>query len=157
MYTTQVGKGKGEREEGGMKHSYKCRKQTFSYGLLCTQPWRAPPHPLHPPEPARDLPCSSIHTTIPCRSLRTRPPAHAANPGIPAEHPGCCWHPAPSSPPPIYTFLKTVGHYPFQTPPLYEGKGCSARSGKGGGRGTRADTSLFPVRADHIKAVVYLR
>ncbi len=125
-------------------------KQTFFLWSYCVLSRGAPPHPPTPQNPPKGPPSSCIHNSIPRRSLCFHPPAHAVNPSIPAPHPGCKLHPAPFPPPlPICTLLRII--FPFNLPPSKRERDIQHVQVKGGGRGSKADTSLFLVSADHMR------
>ncbi len=63
----------------------------------------------------------------------------------------------PFPPIPICTLLKVVGHFPFQPPPSKKERDVQHIQVKGGGGGSKADTSLFPVSADHMRGSIKLK
>jgi hypothetical protein len=116
--------------------------------VYCVLSHGAPPPRQNSP---KGPPFSCAHQNTPRRSLCFHPPAHAINPGIPALHPGCNCAPCPLPPPYLYT-SKDYRAFSLSTSPSLRGKGMfSTFRLRGGGWGTKADTSLFLVSADHMR------
>ncbi len=118
--------------------------------VSCVPSHGVSPHPPEPPKGPPALMHTYKHTTL----TPMRPPAsHRRQPRYPYSTPWAHFAPCPLfPPPPICTFLKTCrAFFPFNLPPPKRERDIQQVQLRGGGRGTRADTSLFPVSADRLK------
>ncbi len=111
------------------------------------------PPPPHSPEPPKGPP-ALMHTYRHTTQTPMRPPAsYRRQPRYPYSTPRVQFAPCPLFPPPLSVhFWMLVGRFSLSTSPPLRGKGMfSMFRWGGGGRGTKADTSLFPVSADRLK------
>jgi hypothetical protein len=65
--------------------------------------------------------------------------------------PGACCTLPPFPPPPYLYTSESCKAFSLSTSPPLRGKGMFSTFRLGGGRGSKADTSLFPVSADHMR------
>ena len=142
----------GEREDGGLKHDlHMLESRPSSCGLIVCSAVARPPAPPPPRTPQR---APHPHAYIkayhadPYASTRRRMPSTQVSllytPGA-----SCTLPPFP--PPPYLYTSESCKAFSLSTSPPLRGKGMFSTFRLGGGRGSKADTSLFPVSADHMR------